>query len=102
MFEPMWAYTDHPSIAAAAVALFDDPGRRGCRCSGRMTSAGASCGSRTDVIVSPMLGVAPFRKQVLAGLADDRPIGVGPLRRDGQGHDRSDRQRSTTPRFPAR
>ncbi len=98
MFEPMWRYPDHPAIAAAAVALFETPGSPWVPLFQPWEPAwGRSF--RGGVITSPMLGVAPLRKLVLAGLADDRITGSmrcdaagevevrteGSLRRDAAG-----------------
>jgi hypothetical protein len=75
MFEPLWKYPDHPAIAAASIALFDDPASPWVPLFRPGDSGWGELGSRSDIITSPMLGAAPFRKQVLAGLADDRPAG---------------------------
>src|SRR5262249_15489930 len=99
MFEPMWAFSGHPSIAAAAVALFDRTGSPWVPLFGPDDVGWGELGVPSDVIVSPMLGVAPFRKQVLAGLADDRPSGS--VRCDAQGQVTIvlDRQLSQLPVF---
>jgi hypothetical protein len=75
MFEPMWTYPGHPAIAGAAAALFDDPASPWVPLFGPEDTGWGESGTPSGVIVSPMLGVALFRKQVLAGLADDRPSG---------------------------
>jgi hypothetical protein len=75
MFEPMWTYPDDPAIAAAAIALFDNDTSPLVPLFGPEDRGWGELGTWSDVIVSPMLGVAPFRKLVLAGLADDRPLG---------------------------
>ncbi len=72
VFEPLWRYPDHPAIAAVAVALFDAPGSRWVPLFGP-GDPGWAFGS--EMITSPLLGVAAFRKRVLAGLADDRLAG---------------------------
>jgi hypothetical protein len=76
MFEPMWRNPDQPAIAAAAVAMFDDPKSPWVPLFRSRERGWGEMGSRSDVIVSPLLGLAPFRKLVLAGLADKSPTGT--------------------------
>jgi hypothetical protein len=75
-FEPIWRNPDHPAIAAAAVALFDDPKSPWVPLFRPRQSGWGEMLSKSDVISSPLLGVAPFRKLVLAGLADRSPTGT--------------------------
>jgi hypothetical protein len=95
MFEPMWKYPDDPAIAAGSTALFDDPGSPWVPLF-RPWEPGWGQGFRGGLIVSPLLGVAPFRKLVLAGLADDRETGwvrcdaAGQVESQAQGSLRSD------------
>jgi hypothetical protein len=76
MFEPMWRNPDHPAISAAALALFDDPKSPWVPLFRPGDQGWGDLGSRSDVIASPLLGLAPFRKLVLAGLADKSPTGT--------------------------
>lgn len=99
IFEPMWSYPDHPSIAAAAVALFDRPGSPWVPLFGPDDVGWGERGTPSDVIVSPMLGVAPFRKQVLVGLEDDRLSGSIRCDEQGQVTIALDAQRSQLPMF---
>jgi hypothetical protein len=56
-------------------------------------------GFLSDLIVSPMLGVAPFRKLILAGLADDRPLGSVRADADGKVTVVIDRRLSQLPKL---
>ena len=75
MFEPLWRYPEYPAIAAAAAALFGDPGSPWMRLFQPGERAWGASDSLSELVASPLLGVALFRKLVLAGLADDRPSG---------------------------
>jgi hypothetical protein len=84
MFEPLWKYPDHAAIAAASIALFDDPASPWVPLFRPGDSGWGELGYLSDILVSPMLGVAPFRKRVLAGLADDQPAGSVRCDADGK------------------
>jgi hypothetical protein len=84
MFEPLWVYPDHPAIAAASVALFEDPASPWVPLLRPEDLGWGQAGAFADLIISPLLGVAPFRKLVLAGLADDRPSGSVRCDADGK------------------
>jgi len=73
-FEPMWRHPDHAAVAAAAVALFDDPKSPWVPLS-RPRERGWGGDGKAGLITSPLLGVDPFRKLVLAGLDDRRETG---------------------------
>jgi hypothetical protein len=75
MFEPMWRHPDHPAIAAAANSLFDDPGSPWVPLFRPGDRGWQEGGFRAEMITSPLLGLEPFRKRVLAGLADLRENG---------------------------
>jgi hypothetical protein len=72
IFQPLWRHADRPAIARAAAHLFGNPdsawvplfrpNERGWR-------------NWSSLVSSPLLGVAPFRKLVLDGLADARDSG---------------------------
>lgn len=85
-FEPMWRNPDHPAIAAAAIALFDDPKSPWVDAfldRGRHPQWAWGRTSLTGLMTTPLLGVAPFRKLVLACL-DDRGE-AGSIVTDAQG-----------------
>ncbi len=75
VFEPLWRNPDHPALAAAAVALFEDPTSRWVPLF-HPRQRGWNDGNFADIINSPLLGVAPFRALVLAGLADKAEVGT--------------------------
>ena len=83
MFETVWTHPDHPAIAAAATALFEKPESPWLPLFRPGEPAWRDNGFRSDLVASPLLRVTPFRKQVLAGLADDRPSGT--LQADANG-----------------
>ena len=75
MFEPMWRHPDHPAIAAAARSLFDDPASPWVPLFRPGDRGWQEGGFKAGVITSPLLGLEPFRKLVLSGLADLRENG---------------------------
>ena len=75
MFEPTWRNADHPTIASAAEALFDDPKSPWVPLFRPRERGWNGDAFKAGLVTSPMLGVDPFRKLVLAGLADRRETG---------------------------
>jgi hypothetical protein len=75
MFEPMWRHPDHPAIASAVRSLFDDPASPWVPLFRPGDRGWQEGGFKAGVITSPLLGLEPFRKLVLAGLADLRENG---------------------------
>ena len=75
MFRPMWRNPDHPEIAAAAVALFDDPKSpwnpqvwRG--------DATVAEGQQRGLFATPLLGLKAFRTLVIRALGDRTEVGT--------------------------
>jgi hypothetical protein len=75
MFKPMWQNPDHPAIAAAAIALFDDPKSpwnppvwRG--------DATVAEGQQRGVFTTPLLGLKAFRSLVIRALGDKTEVGT--------------------------
>ena len=69
---PLCLFADHPTIERASVALFDNPRSPWVP----LFRPGDKSGLMLDHLVSgPMLGVAPFRKLVRAGLDDQTVVG---------------------------
>jgi len=75
MFEPMWKNPDHPAVAAAAGALFGDPKSPWVPLFRPQERGWGGSSYKAGLVTSPLLGVAPFRALVLAGLADRRASG---------------------------
>ena len=72
IFGPLCLFADHPTIQRASVALFDNPRSPWVP----LFRRGDKSGLMLDHLVSgPMLGVAPFRKLVRAGLDDQTVVG---------------------------
>jgi hypothetical protein len=82
VFEPIWRSPDHPAIARAADALFADPASPWVAVFLREPGR-PGVDFRTPLILSPLLGVAPFRKLVLDGLTI--PMEVGSVETDASG-----------------
>jgi hypothetical protein len=75
LFKPMWQNPDHPAIAAAAVALFDDPKSpwnprvwRG--------DATVAEGQQRRLFATPLLGLRAFRTLVIRALGDKTEVGT--------------------------
>ena len=84
IFEPLWLYPDAPALAGVAEGLFADPGspwvplyRPGVR-----PTIGDS--SQPGLVVTPLLGLEPFRNLVLAGLDDLAPFSTVETDTDGK------------------
>ena len=71
----MWRNPDHPALAAAAAALFEDPKSPWVPLF-RPRQRGWSEGNFGDIIKSPLLGIAAFRTLVLIGLSDKTEVGT--------------------------
>ena len=91
MFKPMWQNPDHPAIAAAAVALFDDPkspwNPQVWR--GEATAEG----QQRRLFATPLIGLRAFRTLVIRALDDKTEVGTIETDADGrviviQGHRR--------------
>ncbi len=78
VFAPMWEHPDDPDVKLAAEALFGDDRSPWAE---RFLRAF----NTHDLIHTPMVGVAAFRKRVLVELADRRRAGVVKLGEDGVG-----------------
>ena len=84
MFKPLWQNPDHPAIAAAAVALFDDPKSpwnpqvwRG--------DATVAEGQQRDLFATPLLGLKAFRTLVIRALGDRTQVGTIETDAEGAG-----------------
>jgi hypothetical protein len=75
MFEPLWRNPDHPAMAAAAVALFEDP-KSPWNPSIRPENLDSDRGFRLDLLGSPLLGVPSFRSLILRALTDKTQVGT--------------------------
>lgn len=83
IFEPLWRYADRPPCVAAATALFDDRASKWLPLCRTRNPVWYGQGGLADIVVSPLLSLAPFRKQVVASLADRTPQGT--VRSNAQG-----------------
>jgi len=70
-FEPLWRYPDNPRVAEIITALFDTPGSPWLPLYRQADFPRGSQDSRFDMVTSPLLSFALFRKRVLESLADD-------------------------------
>ena len=75
LFKPLWQNPDHPAIAAAAIALFDDPKSpwnprvwRG--------DATVAEGQQRGLFATPLLGLKAFRTLVIRALGDKTEVGT--------------------------
>ena len=84
MFEPIWREPDHPAIAAAALALFADPKSPWIPLFQPLERGWSGDAFKSGLVGSPLLGVEPFRKLVIAGLADRRTSGSVTVDADGK------------------
>ena len=75
MFEPLWSNPDHPAIAAAAVALFEDP-KSPWNPSIHPENLDSDRGFRLDLLGSSLLGMTSFRTLVLRALTDKTQVGT--------------------------
>lgn len=72
--KPLWIYPDHPSIAAAAKAMFTDPKSPWLPLVSREQSRHYF--TFEDPIASPLIVLPWFREAVLAALADRTKVGT--------------------------
>jgi len=74
IFQLLWRHADHPEIARAADRLFTDPKSPFVPLLCNRPNVSFSW-SLSELIDSPLLGLAPFRTLVLQGLDDTRRAG---------------------------
>ena len=72
LFQPLWQKPRDPDIAAAADWLFNDPASP-WHC---LPKTKDTFGEITEIVASPLLGVAAFQKSLLTNLADKSSLGA--------------------------
>ena len=93
MFKPLWRNPDHPAIAAAAAALFEDP-KSPWNPSVWRGDATVAEGHQRDLFATPLLGLKAFRTLVIRALGDKTEVGTIETDANGrviviQGHHRT-------------
>ncbi len=69
-FEPLWTYADHEPCALAANALFGDDSSRWVPLFRSGNPRWFEANFLSGIVISPLMGLAPFRKQLVARLTD--------------------------------
>ncbi len=84
MFEPLWLYPDDPALAGLAEALFADPKSPWVPLDRPGSRPALGDVFQHGLTVTPLLGLAPFRTLVLAGLNDLTPYSTVETDADGK------------------
>ncbi len=76
VFEPLWWFADRPPCITASNALFADVTSKWTPLFHSATPRWFESGFLSDLVISPLLGLAPFRNQVIASLSDHKEEGT--------------------------
>jgi hypothetical protein len=82
LFEPFWRHPDHPAVLEASEWLFNDGASPWAALIEKQGLAG-EYGAGMELLETPLLGVAGFRRRIIAELSRKEQVGVAVLRRDG-------------------